>query len=83
MKKNPVSWLVLLPAVAAASLAGGCTTMTAAQLEAREYRRIDFEARYLDYRTQCLQAGKRIYIDAGGSLGRDGMPRPGDRFYCL
>jgi hypothetical protein len=68
--------------VAMTLLTSACATLTDAQLETREYRRIDFEAQFVQYRSQCLSAGKRIIIDARQKIGRDGVPRPGDRYYC-
>ena len=60
----------------------GCATLDERDREARDYRRATFEAEFLDYRARCTQSGKRIWISARGKVGRDGIPQPGDRYYC-
>ena len=63
--------------------AGACTAMTENQLQAREHRRANFELQFTEFRSQCLAGGKRIYIDALQTVGRDGLPQAGDRYYCI
>lgn len=70
----------ILPAIV---LAGGCISLTEAQLEARDYRRADFRNQFIDYRQRCLANGGKIIIDAKQSLGRNDMPHRGDRYYCI
>lgn len=60
----------------------GCTTLSESQLDAREYRQVDFQEQFKAYRMQCLAAGKRVYIDAQQRIARNGLPRPGDRYFC-
>jgi hypothetical protein len=64
------------------STAGGCTTLTEAQIEEHDYRRSDFRNRFVEDRSRCFARGGRIYIAAGQTLGRDGIPNPGDRYFC-
>ena len=64
------------------SLLAGCATMSADQLDARQYREVDHASKFRDYRSRCLSRGGRIYIAASQSLGRDGVPARGDRYFC-
>ncbi len=63
-------------------LATGCISLTDAQLEARDYRRIDFQQQFVDFRQRCRAAGGKILIDAKQALDRHGLPHRGDRYYC-
>ena len=67
--------LLLLPAP-------GCASLSEAELERRAYDRANFEAEFIDYRARCMMRGKRIWISARGTVGRDGIPAPGDVYYC-
>ena len=69
----------VLPALIVLS---GCVSLTEAQLEARDYRRIDFKQQFIDYRQRCLAAGGKIIIDAKQGLDRHDLPNRGDRYYC-
>ena len=72
-----------LPVLLATALltTSGCA-MTEAQVEARDYRRIDFEEQFKADRRQCLARGGRIYVNAASNVGRDGIPQRGDRYFC-
>lgn len=73
--------LVILLA-AALTATGGCASLTDAELERRDYRRADFRNRFIEERARCFAHGGRIYVSAGQTLGRDGIPKPGDRYFC-
>ena len=60
----------------------GCTTLSDADFERRQYERATFEAEFLDYRARCNQRGKRIWVSAWSKVGRDGVPSRGDVYYC-
>lgn len=60
----------------------GCATLDEEARESREYRRGDLQARYLEYRRQCYAEGGRIYVNATGSLDRNGVPKRGSRYTC-
>lgn len=61
----------------------GCSTLTAAQLEATEYRRTEFRNQFIEDKARCDAAGRRMTIIAnGGALDRDGIPRTRVRYYC-
>ncbi len=68
--------------VTIALLLAGCASLSDQARENREYRRLDFQARFLEYRRQCYAAGGRIYINATGSLDRAGVPKRGSRYNC-
>ena len=59
-----------------------CSPLTEAQRADREHRRSSFELQFLDYRRHCNAAGKKVVIFANQSVGRDGIPNLGDRYYC-
>lgn len=63
-------------------LCAGCAGLSEAELEAREYRRVDHAERFRDFRRRCLNAGGFVHIDARHAVDRDGVPKPGDRYYC-
>ncbi|MDX1518448.1 MAG: hypothetical protein R3288_16485 [Woeseiaceae bacterium] len=79
-KSNVLRIAVILPALL---LITGCISLTEAQLEARDYRRIDFKQQFIDFRQRCSAAGGRIIIDAKQGLDRHDLPNRGDRYYCL
>ena len=60
----------------------GCAGMTERELEQRSYERANYEAEFVDYRARCYADGKRLWISARGKVGRDGVPSPGDHYYC-
>ena len=74
---------ILITIVIAPAFLAGCATMTEAQIEARTYRNAMYEAEFLDYRAVCENAGRRVFIDARNTVGRDGIPTYGDRYYCM
>lgn len=81
MRGTRIRRLGLLLAAALLS-AGGCATLSEADLERRDYRRSDFRNQFIDDRALCHARGGRMYIDAKQTLGRDGIPRRGDRYFC-
>ena len=70
---------VLLLAITAT---GGCATMSDADRELHDYRRADFENQFLEARAICHARGGRMLINARQTLGRDGIPSPGDFYVC-
>lgn len=72
---------LVLPALALVFLAG-CASMTEAQLEARDYQRMDFRNQFVEDRTRCQAAGRRIVIFANGSIDRNGIPKSPVPYYC-
>lgn len=75
IRKLAAITLVLFPAT-------GCASLSEAELERRQYQRATYKAEFLDYRDRCTLRGKRIWISARGKVGRDGLPAPGDVYYC-
>lgn len=59
-----------------------CGSLTPGQRDEREYRRVQFEDRFIDFRQQCRASGGRIVIDAKQGLRRGDIPRRGDRYVC-
>ena len=68
--------------VAAAILATGCAPLPQIAQDEREYRRVDFENQFLEFKRRCVQSGGRVFVLAGGNVDRDGIPARGDRYTC-
>ncbi len=64
------------------SVLAGCAPLQESRSVTAGYDRLDFKARFLDYRRQCYARGGRIYINATGSLDRDGAPPRGSHYRC-
>lgn len=60
----------------------GCSTTSGLDPETRRYERMDYQARFVDFRSACLEQGGLVFIDARKRPLRPGMPEPGDRYYC-
>lgn len=59
-----------------------CVHVDEATREARQYRKLDWEHRFLDYQHRCYRAGGQMVIQASGPLPRSGVPRRSDHFSC-
>ena len=70
-------------AALAALAAAACAPLSEREREARDYRKLDFEARYLEFRDRCIARGGAIYVEAGRRIGRRGIPRHTDRYRCI
>ena len=64
------------------AIGAGCSTTSGLDPETRRYERMDYQARFVDFRSACLAQGGLVYIDARKRPLRPGMPEPGDRYYC-
>ena len=64
------------------AIGAGCSTPSGLDPETRRYERMDYQARFVDFRSACLAQGGLVYIDARKRPLRPGMPEPGDRYYC-
>ncbi len=62
--------------------ASGCASLSEAELEMREYSNVEYREVFREFRQKCFQQGGRIIIDARGKVGRDGVPRRGDNYFC-
>lgn len=71
-------------AIIAAALPGCAATTAedAAERERREYLRRDYEARFVEFRRQCLSHGGTVVVDSLRDLRRNGVPRPGSFYRC-
>lgn len=67
--------------VSLAALAG-CAGSGARTADLRQYDRLDFRARFVEYRQLCAEVGGHLYINAVGNLDRDGVPPRGSRYRC-
>ncbi len=62
--------------------ASACAPLTERERDARNYRQLDFELRYLEFRERCRARGGLIVVEAGGRIGRRAAPRRTDRYRC-
>ena len=62
--------------------ASACAQLTDERLEARQYRQVDWESRYVNYSRRCSHAGGRMIVRASHRIGRAGIPRRGDYYNC-
>lgn len=60
----------------------GCSATSTLDQETRRYERMDYQARFVAFRSACLEQGGLVQIDARKRPLRPGMPEPGDRYYC-
>ena len=68
--------------VAAGVLAAGCAPLPQLAQDEREYRRVDFENQFLEFKRRCVQSGGRVFVMASGNVDRRGIPSRGDRYTC-
>lgn len=64
------------------AIGAGCSTSQTLDQESRRYERMDYQARFVNFRSACLKQGGLVYIDARKRPLRPGIPEPGDRYYC-
>ena len=74
--------LVLLALLLVALMAIAACTLTPDQRDEREYRRLQFEDQFVDFRQRCWARGGRVVIDAKQGLRKGNIPRRGDRYIC-
>lgn len=72
----------VLGAAALLTMTSACAPLSEAERDEREYRQVDFVEQFLVFRADCAARGKRILIDAMSRVSRDGIPSPGDRYFC-
>ena len=61
----------------------GCASLGEDAIERREYRNVDWQNRYIDYRERCRDAGGQMLFDArSGAPARGDVPRRGDYYAC-
>jgi len=70
--------VILCPGCAQTSVQKDADT----RAEEREYRRLDWANRFVDYQERCYHAGGRMVIRASSRLPRSGIPRRGDFYSC-
>ena len=75
-----LGWSIAL--IAGVFAAGACSTTLTPEQEARRYERIDYQARFRDFRTRCLANHGLVFIIARKRPLRHGLPEPGDSYYC-
>ncbi len=72
---------VLLAMTALLSVA--CTPITERERERREYQRVEFQAKFLEYRNRCHEKGGIILMHSYSRLRGSDLPVPGDRYRCM
>ena len=63
-------------------LLSGCTTLTEAQLEARDYRRMEFRNQFIDDQARCRAQGRQFVVLANGGVDRNGIPMTRVPYHC-
>lgn len=66
----------------AGGILAGCAPLPQLAQDEREYRRVDFENQFLEFKRRCVQSGGRVFVMAGGNVDRRGIPSRGDRYTC-
>ena len=59
-----------------------CVAISEQTREEQQYRSVDWEHRYRDYRRRCQQAGGHMLIRSVSRIARAGLPRRSDRYRC-
>ena len=74
-----VGFIIAIPLLMVA-----CAPMSEATIEALEYRRIEFQNRFILERAQCFERGGRIELHADATeLNGNGVPEHRVRYYCV
>ncbi len=68
--------------VAALVFTAACAPLPQVAQDEREYRRVDFENEFLEFKRRCVQSGGRVFVMAGANVDRRGIPSRGDRYTC-
>lgn len=64
-------------------LASGCAGVSENAREEREYREVEWQAEYSDFRRRCLNNRGIIVVQASNRLHRiQPRPAPGDQYSC-
>ena len=71
-----------LISVFAVVLCAGCSTMTEAQREARDYARVEFQEQFRLDRAQCRARGGNFVFQGSPELDRDGVPKTRVFYTC-
>ena len=72
---------VLLAATALLTVA--CTPITEREREQREYQRVDFQARYLDFRSRCQAKGGIVLLTSSSRMRGNDLPERNDKYRCM
>ena len=78
----PKSRIGILGVAAMLTLTTACAPLSETERDEREYRQVDFVEEFLVFRADCWARGKRILVNAMSRVSRDGIPSPGDRYFC-
>lgn len=71
--------LLIVPAL----LLSACAGTDSQRAELREYGKLEWRDRFLEYRRRCNGSGGFVVVRATGSVERDGVPTVGDGYQCL
>jgi len=64
-------------------LATGCASVSEKSLEEREYREVEWQAEYGEFRRRCLNNRGVIVVQVSNRLYRkQPRPSPGDQYSC-
>lgn len=66
-----------------ALLTVACTPITEREREQREYQRLDFQAKYLDFSNRCQRKGGIVLVKTTSRIRGSGLPEPHDSYRCI
>lgn len=74
---------VRLPALApAAMLIAACAPLSEQDAFEQEYRRGEYQAKFVDFREACNARGGTVIVISRHRGPRQHLPVPGDRYHC-
>lgn len=72
----------VLMMIIGALILSACATLTESEREERQYRKVDWENRYVAYVNRCHRAGGKMILTRYSRVGRKDIPNPGDLYNC-
>jgi len=72
---------ILLAMTALLSVA--CAPMTERERENREYQRVDYQAKYIDFRSRCQSKGGIILLTSTSRMRGSDLPARNDKYRCM
>lgn len=64
-------------------LFAGCSSLPPEEYDDRRFEAEMYKADFLAFRRECWKQDRVVFIDAKHRHPRNGIPRLGDRYYCI
>jgi hypothetical protein len=81
MRRTFTKYFSLIP-ILMATCCVACAPMTEAQLEEREYARVEWREQFRSDRSACQALGRIIVVDGSAELDRDDVPKTRVFYTC-